>query len=83
MRDGLRRDLLAQKVIEHEVVAKVTVTDQDVTDFFNANRAQFNRKEDAYHIAQIAVTPVAEARSPIAPVTTRERRRKRWPRRRC
>ncbi len=61
MKEGLRRDLLAQKVIEHEVVAKVTVTDQEVTDFFNANRAQFNRTEEAYHIAQIVVTPVRDA----------------------
>jgi len=61
MKEGLRRDLLAQKVIEHEVVAKVTVTDQEVTDFFNANRAQFNRTEEAYHIAQIVVTPGRDA----------------------
>ena len=61
MREALRRDIIAQKVVEREVTAKVTVTDQEVTDFFNANKAQFNRAEDAYHIAQIAVTPVAEA----------------------
>ena len=61
MKEGLRRDLLAQKVIEHEVVAKVTVNDQEVTDFFNANRAQFNRAEESYHIAQIVVTPVRDA----------------------
>jgi peptidyl-prolyl cis-trans isomerase SurA len=57
MRDGLRRELLAQKVIEREVGSKVTVTEQDVTTFFNANRAQFNFPEDAYHLAQIVVTP--------------------------
>jgi len=61
MREELRRDLLAQKVIEREVIAKVTVSDQDVTDFFNANKAQFNRAEEAYRIAQIVVTPVREA----------------------
>lgn len=57
MKEGLRRDLLAQKVIEQEVVSKVAVTDQDITDFFNANRAQFNRAEESYHIAQIVVSP--------------------------
>ena len=61
MREALRRDMLAQKVVEQEVVKKVVVTDQEVTDFFNANKAQFNRPEDAYHSAQIAVTPVADA----------------------
>ena len=60
MRDGLRRELLVQKVIERDVVSKVAVSDQDVSEFFNANRAQFNFPEEAYHIAQIVVTPVRE-----------------------
>ena len=60
MRDRLRRELIAQKVLEREVTSKVTVSDQQVTDFFNANRAQFNLPEDAYHLAQIVVTPVRD-----------------------
>ena len=62
MREGLRRDMLVQKLLEREVVSKVTVTDQEVTAFFEANRAQFNRTEDAYRIAQIVITPVRDAR---------------------
>src|SRR5688572_15360833 len=58
MREGLRRDMLANKVMEREVIAKVAVTDQDIKNFYEANRASFNRPEDAYHIAQITVTPV-------------------------
>jgi peptidyl-prolyl cis-trans isomerase SurA len=61
MREGLRRQLLAEKVVEQEVGSKITVSDKDVTDFFAANRAQFNVAEEAYHIAQIVVTPVREA----------------------
>lgn len=61
MREGLRRELLSQKVMDREVGSKISVTEQDVTDFFNANRAQFNVPEEAYHIAQIAVTPVRDA----------------------
>ena len=57
MRDGLRRELMASKLIEREVTSKVAVADQEVTDFFNANRAQFNLAEDAYRIGQIVVTP--------------------------
>ena len=60
MREGLRRELLAQKVIEQEVGSKVAVTDQEVSDFFNANRAQFNVLEEGYHLAQIVVTPVRD-----------------------
>lgn len=57
MREGLRRELLAKKLIDQEVVAKVAVTDQEINDFFNANRAQFTIAEDSYRIAQIVVTP--------------------------
>jgi peptidyl-prolyl cis-trans isomerase SurA len=60
MREGLRRELLTQKVMDSEVGSKITVTDQEVSDFFNANRAQFNVAEEAYHLAQIVVTPVRE-----------------------
>lgn len=60
MREGLRRDLLVQKVVEREIVSKIAVADREVTDFFSANRDQFNRAEDAYRIAQIVVTPVRD-----------------------
>jgi peptidyl-prolyl cis-trans isomerase SurA len=60
MREGLRRELLSQKVIEREVQSKISVSDQEITDFFNANRAQFNFPEEAYRLAQIVITPVAE-----------------------
>jgi peptidyl-prolyl cis-trans isomerase SurA len=57
MREGVRRELLAKKLIDQEVVAKVAVTEQDVNDFYNANRAQFTVAEESYRIAQIIVTP--------------------------
>jgi peptidyl-prolyl cis-trans isomerase SurA len=57
LRNDIRRQLSIQKVINHEVVAKITVTDQDVQDFYNQNRAQFNVTEPQYRIAQIVVTP--------------------------
>jgi peptidyl-prolyl cis-trans isomerase SurA len=47
MREGLRRELLAQKVLEQEVGSKVTVTDADIDAFFAANRAQFNVPEES------------------------------------
>jgi peptidyl-prolyl cis-trans isomerase SurA len=60
VREGLRRELLAQKVIEREAVSKAVVTDQEIAAFFEANRAQFNMPEESYHIAQIVVTPARE-----------------------
>jgi peptidyl-prolyl cis-trans isomerase SurA len=61
MREGLQRELLTAKVIEHEVGSKIAVTDREVNDYFAANRAQFNVAEEAYHIAQIVITPVRDA----------------------
>ena len=60
MREDLRRNLLAQKVVEKEVGEKATPSDADIKAFFDANKAQFNRTEDAVRIAQIVITPVRE-----------------------
>jgi len=60
MREGLRRQLLSDKMVERDVRARINITDQEVADFFTANRAQFNLPEDAYHVAQIVITPVRE-----------------------
>lgn len=61
MREGLRREMVIQRLLDQEVGSKVTVTDQDINEFFNANRAQFNVPEEGYRLAQIVVTPVRDA----------------------
>src|SRR6266853_2019409 len=60
LKRDLRRQLSIQKLLNREVVAKITITDQDVSDFYNANKAQFNVAEPQYRIAQILVTPRKE-----------------------
>jgi peptidyl-prolyl cis-trans isomerase SurA len=57
LKNDIRQQLSIQKVINHEVVAKIAVTDQDVQDFYNQNRGQFNVTEPQFRIAQIVVTP--------------------------
>lgn len=57
LKHDLRRQLSITKLLNREVVAKITITDQDVTDYYNANKAQFNVVEPTYHLAQIKVTP--------------------------
>lgn len=57
MREGLRREMIANKLVEQEVTSKVNVSDQEITDFFNANRAQFTLAEESYRLAQIVVSP--------------------------
>lgn len=61
MREALRRDLVTQKLLEREVVSKATVGEPEVAAFFEKNRASFNLPEDAYHLAQIVVTPARDA----------------------
>jgi peptidyl-prolyl cis-trans isomerase SurA len=55
-RTEVTRELIKAKVIEQDVIGKVNVTDQEVTDYFEQNRAIFNVPERQYHLAQIVVT---------------------------
>jgi peptidyl-prolyl cis-trans isomerase SurA len=57
MREGLRREMIANKLIEQQVTSKVAVTDQEVAAFYDTNKAQFTVPEESYRIAQIVVTP--------------------------
>ena len=57
LKSDIRRQLSIQKLLNREVVAKISITDEDIADFYNKNRAQFNVTEPQYHIAQIVVTP--------------------------
>jgi peptidyl-prolyl cis-trans isomerase SurA len=56
----LRRDLSVEKLMNKELISQINITDKDVTDFYNANRAAFNYPENNYHVAQIVVTPVPD-----------------------
>src|SRR5262245_59117206 len=58
---GMRRELSAQKVIEREILSKITITDQEIADFYNQNRAQFNVAEPQYRVSQIVITPSRDA----------------------
>jgi peptidyl-prolyl cis-trans isomerase SurA len=57
LKRDLRRQLSIQKLLNREVAAKITITDQDVVDFYNSNLNQFNVAEPQYRISQIVVTP--------------------------
>src|SRR6266576_957143 len=56
-KQDMRRQLSIQKLLNREVLAKITITDQEVADYYSANKAQFNFAEPTYHLAQIVVTP--------------------------
>jgi len=57
---NLRQQLSVQKLLNREVVSKITITEQDISDFYSANLPQFNVAEPLYHVAQILVTPVKD-----------------------
>lgn len=52
----LKRDLSIQKLFNKEITSKISITDKDVTDFYNSNKASFNLAEPQVHLAQILVT---------------------------
>ena len=53
----IRRSITLDKVMNKEVRSKINVTDQDITDYYNAHKGEFNLIEPQYHLAQIMVTP--------------------------
>jgi peptidyl-prolyl cis-trans isomerase SurA len=53
----IRRSITVDKVMNKEVSSKINVTDQDITNYFNAHKSEFNLIEPQYHLAQIMVTP--------------------------
>jgi peptidyl-prolyl cis-trans isomerase SurA len=54
----IRRSLTVDKVMNKEVTSKISISDQDVTNYFNAHKSQFNFIEPQYHLAHIFVTPL-------------------------
>jgi peptidyl-prolyl cis-trans isomerase SurA len=57
----LKRSLTRDKVLNKEITSQIAVTDQDVADYYNAHKSEFNLIEPQYHISQIFVTPAPNA----------------------
>jgi peptidyl-prolyl cis-trans isomerase SurA len=55
LKRNLRRSVTIDKLLNKEINSHITVTDADVTSYFNAHKAEFNRIEPQYHLAQIQV----------------------------
>ncbi len=57
---GVKRDISRSitynKLINKEITTRVTVSDADIRNYFNAHKAEFDNIETQYHIAQILVT---------------------------
>jgi peptidyl-prolyl cis-trans isomerase SurA len=57
MKQQLKRDLSVQKLFNKEITSHISISDRDVTDFYNTNKSSFNFPEPQIHLAQILVTP--------------------------
>ena len=53
----IRRELSVQKLFNKEIGSHISISDADVTAFYNTNKASFNLPENRVHLAQILVTP--------------------------
>jgi peptidyl-prolyl cis-trans isomerase SurA len=56
LKEQLRRDLSVDKLFNKEIKSHINISDKDVTDFYNTNKASFNLVEPQIHLAQILVT---------------------------
>jgi peptidyl-prolyl cis-trans isomerase SurA len=61
VKHDLHRQLTVEKLLNKEINSKITVTDSDVTNYFNQHKAEFNLMETMYHLAQIQVTTIPSA----------------------
>jgi peptidyl-prolyl cis-trans isomerase SurA len=61
MRRDIRRSLTIEKLTNKEIKSKITVTDADVTNYFNLHKAEFDLIEPQYHLSRIVVTGVPSA----------------------
>jgi peptidyl-prolyl cis-trans isomerase SurA len=61
VRHDLRRNLTTQKLFNKEIDSKVTVTDADITNYYNQHKTEFEFIEPNYRLLEIRVTSVPSA----------------------
>lgn len=57
LRQEVKRSLIINKLVNKEISARIAVTDEEIAEYFERNKAQFNIPETQYHLLQIEVTP--------------------------
>jgi peptidyl-prolyl cis-trans isomerase SurA len=58
LKHDIRRSLTGNKLLNKEINSKITVTDGDVSSYYNQHKAEYNLIEPQYRLAQIQVTSV-------------------------
>ncbi|HEY1940312.1 MAG TPA: SurA N-terminal domain-containing protein [Candidatus Angelobacter sp.] len=52
----IRRNLTVDKLLNKEIASKVTISDSDIQNYYNQNKAEFNLIEPRYNLATIFVS---------------------------
>ena len=61
LKRDIRRNLTETKLLNKEIESKINITDQQIKDFYEAHKADFDLVEPTYHLAQIVVTTMPAA----------------------
>jgi peptidyl-prolyl cis-trans isomerase SurA len=60
LRQQVRDSVLVEKLINKEITSRVSVSDSELAEYYERNKASFNVPETQYHLAQILVTPARD-----------------------
>ncbi len=64
LRDEFRRNILVDKLLASEIIAKMTVSESEIRDYYEKNKASFHLAEQQIHLAQILITATPEVPIP-------------------
>jgi peptidyl-prolyl cis-trans isomerase SurA len=57
MKRDIRAQLTIQKLFNRDINSKITISDNDVTAYYNEHKSEFNLVEPQYHLAHIFIAP--------------------------
>ncbi len=60
LRRDIRRAKTTEKLFNKEINSKINITDEDISSYYNAHKADYDINEPQYHLAQIVVTTSPE-----------------------
>lgn len=55
LRQQVRQSLIINKLINKEIISRISVSDAEIAEYYERNKASFNVPETEYHLAQIEV----------------------------
>ena len=53
----VRRTITVNKLLNKEIASKISISDNDIQNYYNEHKAEFNLIEPLYYVAQMVVTP--------------------------